>query len=94
MYIVQGVPYVRLHHLWANISGSRKDIEDTQHASESWTSQLSRKKKDFENRSMGYGDIAFFVQLLQFCPYGALYEKLWKKGKFQKMQKLTMQICS
>ena len=29
----------------ANISGSRKDREDTQHASESWTSQLSREKK-------------------------------------------------
>jgi len=31
--------------LWANISGSKKDREETQHASESWTSQLSREKK-------------------------------------------------
>ena len=33
------------HNSQANISGSRKDRENTQHASESWTSQLSREKK-------------------------------------------------
>ena len=32
-------------NLWANISGSRKDREDTQHASECWTSQISKEKK-------------------------------------------------
>jgi len=37
---------------------------------------------------MGYGDIAFSVQLLRFCPCGALYEKLWKKGEISKNAKI------
>ena len=41
-------------------------------------------KKDFENRSMGYGVITFFVQLLRFCLCRALYEKTWKKGEISK----------
>ena len=35
-------------------------------------------ENDFENRSMGYGVISFFVQLLRFCP----------QGKFQKKAKI------
>ena len=33
----------------------------------------SQGKKDFENRSMGYGVISLFVQLLQFCPCGDVF---------------------
>ena len=44
-------------------------------------------KKDFENRSMGYGDISFFVQLLRFCPCGALYEKSGKRVSLKKCKK-------
>ena len=39
------VNYYLQKTLGANISGSKKVREDTQHASESWTSQLSREKK-------------------------------------------------
>ena len=45
-------------------------------------------KKDFENRSMGYGVISYFVQLLQFCSSPALYEKTWKNGEISKNAKL------
>ena len=41
-------------------------------------------KKDFEKQSMDYGVISFFVQLLRFCPCGALYEKNMEKGEISK----------
>ena len=54
------------HNSQANISGSRKDREDTQHASESWTYQLSREKR-FWKSEHGLQSYFIFVQLLRFC---------------------------
>ena len=74
--------------LWANISGSRKDREDIQHASESWTFQLSREKKILK---IG----AWVTELLHFlCSYSNFdfaqpsMKKRGKKGEISKNAKI------